>query len=77
MALAFVAAALLWTGCRTMPHEVKWEYRVAEAPRPPTGASPREREESQQAFLDNLGKDGWILVSQTEGRTFYFMRPIK
>jgi hypothetical protein len=29
-----------------------------------------------QDYLDQLGKDGWILVSEDEG-TFYLKRPIK
>jgi hypothetical protein len=27
-----------------------------------------------QAFLNECGKDGWELVSQNEGRVFYFKR---
>ena len=29
-----------------------------------------------QSFLDSLGKDGWVLVSEDNG-TFYLKRPLK
>jgi hypothetical protein len=46
----------------------------------PTQTAPRGPEavrEAQEALLNDLGKDGWLLVSQTEGRFFYFKRPVR
>ena len=82
IALMFAASTLFLAGCCTTPHATKWEYKVAQAPNPlhitpPGGASTEERLDLQQAFLNDLGKDGWMLTSQAEGRVFYFKRPIK
>jgi hypothetical protein len=78
--VVFAASVLLLTGCRTAPRVAKWEYKVAAAPRPKAiagaVASPEEWQESEQALLNELGKDGWVLVSQNNG-VFYFKRPIK
>ena len=49
------------------PSVATWEYKVASSP----------HGESPQAFLNELGKEGWVLVSQNEGRVFYFKRGIK
>ncbi|HWW00466.1 MAG TPA: DUF4177 domain-containing protein [Candidatus Acidoferrum sp.] len=82
VALVFAASVLLLAGCCTTPRVVKWEYKVA-APPPrqgfggPGGGSLEEVRENQQAFLNELGKDGWVLVSQNDGRVFFFKRPIK
>jgi len=75
-----VISGLLFAGCCTTPHITKWEYKVAYPPRTAFGgpsAGPEERRESQQAFLNELGKDGWVLVSQFEGRIFYLKRALK
>ena len=57
------------------PSVAKWEYKVAGPPRgtfddPAVG--PMGRLERQQAFLNEFGKEGWVLVSQNEERVFYF-----
>jgi hypothetical protein len=58
----------------------KWDYKVAG---PPNGtfddpnAGSMGRLERQQAFLNEFGKEGWELVSQTEEKVFYFKRSIK
>jgi len=79
IALVFVASTLILAGCCTPIHAAKWEYKVAEAPHPPpsSGASPEDWRDRQQTFLNDLGKDGWVLVNETDGRVFYFIRPIK
>jgi hypothetical protein len=79
VALVF-AVSLLLAGCCTTPHITKWEYKVASPPRATFGGpsgGPEEARERQQAFLNELGKDGWVLISQSEGRVFYLKRPIK
>ncbi len=72
IAVLLVARALCLAGCCTTAEAGRWEYKVAG----PTMEQLRERGGTQQ-FLNDLAKDGWILVSQNEGRTFYFKRPIK
>jgi hypothetical protein len=81
VALAFAASVLLLAGCCTTPRVAKWEYKVA-APPPRQGfggprGGPEEGRENQQAFLNEQGKDGWVLVSQNDGRVFYFKRRIR
>ena len=71
----FVASVLFLAGCCTTPRVARWEYKVAFAPHPQDG--PQEWGKAQQAFLNDLGKNGWVLVSQTDGRVFYFRRPIR
>ena len=74
--MALAASALLLAGCATAPHAYKWEYKVA-SPHLAIGRGPEDAREAQQAFLDELGKEGWVLISQSDGRVFYFARPIK
>jgi len=92
IALIFVVSALVLAGCCTTHHVSKWEYKVAVAPKLPaihfgggTNApsfqesfqeTMQKERELQQSFLNDLGKEGWALVSENEG-TFYFKRPIK
>ena len=38
--------------------------------------SDRKWRDITQSFLNDLGKDGWVLINEDEG-TFYFKRPIK
>jgi hypothetical protein len=75
IALMFVASTFLLAGCCTTPHIAKWEYKVAVAP--VSGTTPQEWRQGTQMFLNDLGKDGWVLVSEADGRTFYLKRPIK
>lgn len=78
-ALVF-AAGLLLAGCRTTPHITKWEYKVAFPPRSAFSGlmlGPEEQRKSQQAFLNELGNEGWVLISHSEGNSFYFIRAIK
>jgi hypothetical protein len=84
----FVASVLSLAGCCSTPSVTRWEYNVASPPLPPRhfggagfgiegGEGPQAMREAQQAFLNELGKQGWMLVSQTDGRVFYFRRPIR
>ena len=77
IALLFAASTLLLAGCCTTPHTTQWEYKVARPPLGFGGGGPKEAQDAQQTFLNDLGKDGWVLVSQMEGRVFYFKRPVK
>ncbi len=76
VAVVLVAGALFLAGCCTTPHTTRWEYRVA-WPHVPRSEGPLAQREAQQALLNDLGKEGWELVSQTDGHIFYFKRPIR
>jgi hypothetical protein len=54
----------------------KWEYKVAAVQNLPRVGG-QEQRDADQAFLNELGKDGWELVSQADGRVFYFKRSTK
>jgi uncharacterized lipoprotein YajG len=68
-----VAASLLLAGCCST-HSTRWEYKVAAAPRYQAGMTPAQHYEAQQAFLDDLGNDGWALVSADQS-VYYLKRP--
>jgi len=75
-----VITSLLLAACSTALHSAKWEYKVASPPRAAFGGpsgGPEEAREKQEMFLNDLGKDGWALISQNDGRIFYFMRAVK
>jgi len=74
--MAATVAGVLLTGCCST-HVTRWEYKVVAAPRWQTGLSPSQLYEAQQQFLNGLGKDGWILVSQNEGVVYYLRRPVR
>ena len=79
--VVFAASVLLLAGCCTTPSVAKWEYKVAAPLRQAFGGAnnegPQDWRERQQAFLNDLGKEGWVLVSQTDGQVFYFKRLVK
>lgn len=70
-----VIGSVLVTGCGST-HFTRWEYKVVTAPRQ-TGVSPSQLHEAQQQFLNEQGRDGWILVSQNEGSVYYLSRPVQ
>lgn len=76
VAVVLAASALFLAGCCTTPRGAKWEYKVA-SPHLTPGGGPEGAREAQQAFLNDLGKEGWVLVGQNEGRIFYFKRPVR
>jgi hypothetical protein len=83
VASVLAASALFLAGCCTTPHATRWEYRVArlhlprgQEPDANQVGSPEAMREAQEALLNGLGKDGWVLV-QTDGRIFYFKRPVR
>lgn len=78
MALLLAASVLSVAGCCSMPRVTQWEYRVARLPRggdANRAEGPEAVREAQETLLNDLGKEGWVLVSQTDGRSFYFKRP--
>ncbi len=79
IALAFAASLLFLAGCCTPPRVTRWEYKVVDRP-PISFAERQDRQGYREAvtrLLNDLGKDGWVLVSQTDGQVFYFRRPLK
>ena len=75
-ALGLVLGILLLAGCATQPRATKWEYKVAYLGTVSAG-DPKIWVGEYQTFLDNFGKEGWILVSQDSGKVFYFKRPVR
>ena len=71
-------SSMLLAGCCSVHRTQTWEYKVTQVPGAPPatantqGSSPEEREK----YLNSLGNDGWILVSEDLG-VFYLMRPKK
>ena len=76
VAVVIAAGALCLAGCCTTPHGTKWEYKVTNAHRA-RSEGPQAQREAQQVLLNDLGKEGWELVSQTDGYVFYFKRPTR
>ncbi len=78
----FAACTLFLSGCCTTLHVAKWEYKVVTAPELTGTMGQPNREVAQrirgnnQEFLNELGKDGWVLVSEDSG-TFYLKRALK
>ena len=75
VSVVIAAGALFLAGCCTTPHASKWEYKVA-SPQRAFVVGPEDAREAKQAFLNDLGKEGWLLV-QVDGMNFYFKRPVK
>ena len=71
-------SSMLLAGCCSVHHAGRWEYKVTHVPGAPaetlntSGPSLEEREK----YLNSLGNDGWILVSEDLG-VFYLKRPKK
>jgi lipoprotein NlpI len=75
--IMLAATSLLLVGCATGHHPTQWEYKVTLAPAPPNlnEVAVLERLQARQAWLNELGKDGWVLVSKDDGGAYYFNRP--
>jgi hypothetical protein len=84
VALVITASTLFLAGCCTTPHASRWEYKVVsphlrrgEGPDANSAGSPEAVRKAEEALLNDLGREGWVLVSQTDGRIFYFKRPVR
>lgn len=78
--LVIAASALSLAGCCSITHASKWEYKVVRLSRGGDAnhvEGPEAVREAQETLLNELGKEGWVLVSQTDGRFFYFKRAIR
>ena len=69
------ASSLLLAGCCTARHVTRWEYKVVREAHDIQGG-PTEWRKNQEALMNDLGKDGWIFVSQSD-QILYFKRPVK
>jgi hypothetical protein len=75
--LIFTASILFLAGCCTTPRAAKWEYKVVFLPNGDANtSSTQENRNLQQTSFNDLGQDGWMLVSE-DGGTFYFKRRVK
>jgi uncharacterized lipoprotein YmbA len=77
LALTLAAASFLLAGCSSTHHATKqWEYKVALTPIDPKEGTRPVRIERREQFLNELGKDGWVLVT-ADSDLFYLKRPKK
>lgn len=77
--LALIAvSSLLLAGCCSVHHAGRWEYKVTQVPGAPqeTANMRGPSLETREKYLNSLGNDGWILVSEDLG-VFYLKRPKK
>ena len=71
------AISLLLTGCCTT-RQTQWEYKVTNVPHTAGGANtaaPQDRFERTEKYLNALGAEGWVLVSEEQG--IYFLKRLK
>ena len=73
----FAASSLLLAGCATGHQGTQWEYKITPAPALPTTGqwTVEEHWKDREAWLNELGKDGWALVSKDDRGVYYFKRP--
>ena len=71
------ASSLLLAGCCAPHHLTKWEYK--EALLSTSSSIPQYGEwlETRQRFLNQLGKDGWILVDEPQPNVFNLKRQLR
>ena len=67
------ATALVFTGCSTTHHVTQWEYKVVQLNM--FGVATADVPKTQESFMNALGKDGWIFVSQNDVG-LCFKRPV-
>jgi len=78
--VGLLLVALSLTGCCSTVRVTQWEYKVARLPR--GGDANREEgpealRAAEEALLNDLGKQGWVFISQTDGRIFDFKRAVR
>lgn len=74
--LVLGVSAFVLSSCSSMHHVTHWEYKIV--PSDNSNANtlpPADWPAKQETMLDSLGKDGWILVTESNGY-FYFRRPV-
>jgi hypothetical protein len=68
--IVMAICGLLLAGCCTA-HQKQWEYKVERILQPSPGTE--EFDKVQQTQLNEMGKDGWVLVTK-DANAFYFER---
>ena len=68
------AASLLLAGCCTAHHVARWEYKVVRQNR--VGLAYADFAKTQESLMNDLAREGWIFVSQSE-QTLCFKRPVR
>jgi hypothetical protein len=79
VAVLLVASVLSLDGCCSTQRDIKWEYKVVRFLRGDANHAegPEAVREGQETLLNDMGKEGWMLVSQADGRIFYFTRAVR
>jgi len=79
--LIITAVASLLVGCATssVQHGEQWEYKVVAPPsfglnQANQAPDVKQMGKNMEAFLNDMGKDGWILVQRAESGWYYFKR---
>ena len=68
-----MASSLVLTGCCTARHAIRWEYKVADLP--DGKYKTHTFREMEEAFLNDLAKDGWIFLEKDASGNFILKRP--
>ena len=68
------ATSFLLASCRTTHHATQWEYKVVRQNR--LGLAYADFARTQESLMNDLAKDGWIFVSQSD-ETLCFKRPVR
>ena len=70
-------SSLMLSGCSSMHRATHWEYKIIPSDNINVNHTPPpDWPAKQEAMLDNLGQDGWILINESNGY-FYLRRPAK
>jgi|GEM_PF-2061204 hypothetical protein len=73
--LFLIGASSFWlAGCCATHHVTQWEYKVVRMNR--VGVAYADFARTQESLMNDLSKDGWIFVSQSD-ETLCFKRPVK
>jgi Domain of unknown function (DUF4177) len=77
MLVVMAASSMLLAGCCGVHHAGIWEYKVTQTPQSPEEAKNMRAPslETREKYLNSLGSEGWILVSEAEGGVLYLKRP--
>ena len=73
--VGMVVSSMFLAGCCAPQHVTRWEYKVVRAP-DFDQKGPAEWRNKQEALMNELGKQGWIFVSESD-RVLYFKRPLE
>lgn len=77
IALVIAASTVVLAGCCTTPRSAKWEYKVEDERKWVSRDSPTpDWPVVVQRHLNELGKDGWVLI-QRDGNLCFLMRAMK